>query len=258
MKVTSIMVCDVSVIVPTYREAQNLPVLVPRVHHVLRESQLNGEILVVDDHSPDQTRQVCAQLANRHPLRLIVRKHERGLASAVLCGMRQAQGAILAVMDADLSHPPEKLPELVAAVAGGKADFALGSRYVPGGGIDEKWGLFRWLNSRAATWLARPLTSVQDPMAGFFALRRDTWVQADRLDPVGYKIALELLVKCGCRRVAEIPIQFADRRQGQSKLTLREQMNYLRHLTRLYRYRFARRRPARRPVTQGNDCPEAS
>jgi dolichol-phosphate mannosyltransferase len=114
----------------------------------------------------------------------------------------------------------------------------MGSRYVAGGGMDEDWGWFRHLNSRVATWLARPLSRVTDPMAGFFALRQSTFARAEELDPVGWKIALELIVKCRCRNVAEVPIQFHDRKHGESKLNLKEQINYLRHLKRLYGHRF--------------------
>jgi dolichol-phosphate mannosyltransferase len=152
-------------------------------------------------------------------------------------GMRQAHGAILVVMDADLSHPPETIPQLVHVIQSDKADFAIGSRYVTGGHTDEKWGIFRWINSKVATLLARPLTNAQDPMAGFFALRRAKFQSAAHLDPIGYKIGLELIVKCGCRRIKEVPIFFGNRVHGKSKLSLKEQLNYVRHLKRLYEYK---------------------
>jgi dolichol-phosphate mannosyltransferase len=231
---------DVSVIVPTYREAANLPVLVPQVADALAAAGLRGEIVVVDDASPDDTPAVCAELARTYPLRLLVRTGERGLSSAVVHGMRQARGRVLVVMDADLSHPPEAVPGLARLVASGDADFAVGSRYVAGGKTDEDWGVYRWLNSKVATLLARPLTRVRDPMAGFFALPRGAFESAAALDPVGYKIGLELMVKCGSRRVREVPIAFRNRLHGTSKLTLREQVNYVRHLRRLYAYRLAR------------------
>jgi dolichol-phosphate mannosyltransferase len=228
---------DVSVIVPTYREAENLPILVPRVARALAEAGLDGEILIVDDNSPDETRRVCAELADRYPLRLVVRTTNRGLSPAVVAGMQQAAGDILLVMDADLSHPPEKIPELIETLRSEQTDFVIGSRYVPGGGTDDEWGWFRWLNSQAATLMAWPLTSARDPMAGFFALRAQTFRNAAKLDPIGYKIGLELLVKGGCRHVREVPIQFRDRLHGESKLSFKEQLNYLRHLRRLYVYK---------------------
>jgi dolichol-phosphate mannosyltransferase len=235
-----------SVVVPTYREADNLRLLVPAVARAIAAAGRPGEIVVVDDDSPDDTPAVCAELARRHPLRLLMRKNERGLATAVLHGLRQSAGEVLVVMDADLSHPPEKVPELVAALEAG-AEFVIGSRYVPGAHTDEGWGWFRRLNSRVATALARGFTTARDPMAGFFALRRETFLRASGLNPVGYKIALELIVKCGCRDVAEVPITFRNRVKGQSKLSLKEQINYLRHLRRLYAYKWwhdPRPRPA--------------
>lgn len=229
---------EVSVVVPTFREAKNLPVLADALADAL--AGVAYEAVVVDDDSRDGTEEACAEIASRHPLRLIVRRGERGLASAVLRGMREATGRYLVVMDADLSHPPDAVPRLVAALRDG-ADFAVGSRYVPGGSTEEGWGVYRWLNSKAATVMAWPLAKVADPMAGFFALPRELLDAAEALDPIGYKIGLELLVKCRCRRVVEVPIHFRNRLHGESKLSLKEQVNYLRHLGRLYRFRLTAR-----------------
>ena len=235
--------CPFSVIVPTYCEAQNLPELVQQIDDSCR--RFSGyEIVVVDDDSPDETVAVCRQLEDRFPVRLIVRKNARGLSSAVIHGMETANGEVFVVMDADLSHPPSAVPDLVAAVTQQGADFAVGSRYVDGGEVEEGWGLGRWLNSRVATLLASPLTSVRDPMAGFFAVHRRSVAEAAPLTPKGYKIGLELLVKCDCRNVVEIPIQFRDRIHGESKLSMREQVNYVEHLASLYAYRFFGRRAA--------------
>jgi dolichol-phosphate mannosyltransferase len=233
----------VSIIVPTYREAENLTALGERIHAAMRQQDYAYELIIVDDDSRDGTDGAVARLAESGvPIRLIIRRAERGLSTAVIAGFDQAAGDILACMDADLSHPPEVLPEMIAALTTGSADFVIGSRYVAGGGTDQAWGFFRWLNSRLATWLARPFTRARDPMAGFFALQRDTYDAAAPLDPVGYKIGLELIVKCACRRVVEIPIQFADRHRGASKLNWREQLNYLRHLTRLARFKLTPRK----------------
>ena len=160
----------VSIIVPTYHEAENLRELIPRIFSVLEEAEICGNVVVVDDNSQDGTESVCADLGQRYPVELLVRKEERGLSSAVIHGMQHTTGDILLVMDADLSHPPEKIPELIDALISSDADFAIGSRYVAGAAVDKDWGVFRWLNSRAATLMARPLTSASDPMAGFFAL----------------------------------------------------------------------------------------
>jgi dolichol-phosphate mannosyltransferase len=118
------------------------------------------------------------------------------------------------------------------------ADFVLGSRYVKGGSTSDDWGFLRWINSRVATLLARPLTGARDPMAGFFAFRRSTFEAGRAFNPVGYKIGLEFIVKCECERVVEVPIHFEDRQLGTSKLTLRQQLLYVKHLRRLYTFKF--------------------
>ncbi len=229
---------SVSLIVPTYREAENLPTLIHRLERVRTSRQMPLELLIVDDDSADGTEQIIRDLSLDW-VRLVVRKGARGLSSAVLEGLRLARNDIAVVMDADLSHLPEAIPDLVQTLIDG-ADFAIGSRYVAGGSTDVGWGLFRWLNSRVATWLARPLTSVKDPMSGFFAMRRDMLSRAEGLDPVGYKIGLELLVRCRCKDIREVPIHFANRRSGQSKLSFAEQLRYLRHVRRLLFYKYPR------------------
>ncbi len=236
---------QLSVIVPTFREAENLDVLIPRLQQVFTDASINGEVIVVDDNSPDDTVNVVQRLSQAYPVRLIVRRNERGLSSAVIAGMRVAVGDVVLCMDADLSHPPEDVPRLYRQVSanplGRLSDFVIGSRYVTGGSTESGWGLGRWLNSKVATWLAWPLASVSDPMAGFFALSREAFLRAaEHLDPIGYKIGLELLVKTKARTVTEVPIEFKNRLHGESKLSLREQLNYLRHLARLYRFRFPR------------------
>ncbi|HMB95765.1 MAG TPA: glycosyltransferase [Tepidisphaeraceae bacterium] len=233
----------ISIIVPTLNEAENIPILVQQIAGVL--AGRSYEILLVDDNSRDNTQQVCAELAKTYPLRLIVREHPKdGLGGAVLHGISQARGEYLVVMDADLQHPPQKLPELLAPLENDQVDFVLGSRLVPGGSVGEKWGLFRKINSSVATVLARPFAgATRDPMSGFFALRRQTFDRAQRLTPLGYKIGLELMCKCRVKNVREIPIHFAERTRGQSKLTLREQFRYLEHLSRLYDFCYPRLSP---------------
>jgi dolichol-phosphate mannosyltransferase len=140
-------------------------------------------------------------------------------------------------MDADLSHPPEALPDMLRKLAEG-ADFVVGSRYIDGGSTSDDWGFLRWLNSRAATMLARPLVNIRDPMAGYFALARTTFENGRDFNPIGYKIALELIIKCRCERTVEIPIHFEDRQFGQSKLSFRQQLLYLQHIRRLFIYKF--------------------
>ncbi len=233
--------CRVSIIVPTYGEAENLPRLVPQIAQAFHARGWIWEMIVVDDNSPDSTPQVLENLVRQWPqLRYLIRKEERGLSSAVLAGFALARHEYLLVMDADLSHPPEAAPGLIDPLLAGTADFVIGSRYVAGGRTEE-WSVFRRLNSTLATLLCRPFCGgVKDPMAGFFALSRQTWRNAGKLNPVGYKIGLELMVKCRVSRVVETPIVFRNRTHGTSKLTLREQFLYLEHLRRLVDYQFPR------------------
>lgn len=231
----------ISIVTPTYREAENLPHLAQAVAEALGREPWQYELLVIDDDSQDGSEQICAELALSHPLRIIVRKGERGLASAVIRGIESSAGEILVVMDADLSHPPSAIPEMVRRLRSGESDFVLGSRYVEGGSVHDDWNLFRKLNSVVPSVLVRPLCQLRDPMSGFFAIRRADMPMSKRLSPVGYKIALEIFVKGDFKRPSEVPIHFAERRFGQSKLTFEEQLNFLRHLGRLYAYKISHR-----------------
>ena len=227
----------VSIVVPTLREAANIPTLVERVHAALSASAIEWELLLVDDDSNDGSEELVTELARGLPVRMEVRRNApRDLSLAVLHGIRLARFDRVVVMDADLSHPPERIGGLLAALDG-DCDMAVGSRYAPGGHIDRTWGWSRRLNSRVATLLALPLVRCSDPMSGFFATDRRTLPDLERLQPIGYKIGLELMVR-GRLRVAEVPIGFVDRDLGSSKMNRRQQVNYLRHLYRLYRYRF--------------------
>lgn len=221
----------ISVVVPTYNERDNVAPLTERVFAALAPTA--PELLFVDDNSPDDTAGTVAALAGQYPVRCILRRDERGLATAVIRGLREARGELCIVMDADLSHPPESIPVLIDALRDPAVDMAIGSRFVPGGRVDLHWPLHRRLNSLAGRLLARPLTPVRDMMAGFFAVRRER-LRLDALRPIGYKIALELIVRHRWRNVVEIPISFRDRAAGVTKLNAAEQLRYLRHLARLY------------------------
>ncbi|MCK4601852.1 MAG: glycosyltransferase, partial [Phycisphaerae bacterium] len=158
---------SVSIIVPTYREAESLPELIERVDRVRREGNISLELVIVDDNSSDGTEELMRSL-NCPWIRLVVRRGKRDLSAAVAEGLRLARSEVLVVMDADLQHPPEKIPEMLAAIANGH-DFVIASRYVAGGATGGQWPLLRRICSRAATLLARPFTSVKDPLSGFFA-----------------------------------------------------------------------------------------
>jgi len=229
--------CQVSIVVPTRNEAGNLPTLLERIAGAMEGRTY--EVLVIDDGSQDDTVAVCRDLACEHPLRLHVRERPLGgLGGAVLHGFSLARGQVLVVMDADLQHPPERLPALIAPVLTGEADLVVGSRHVAGGSIAHPWGAFRRLQSAAARLLAQPLVGpVRDIMSGFLALRRDVYENAESLSPLGYKIGLELLCKCPACRIAEVPIEFGMRLHGHSKLTVSQRLKYLVHLARLYEHR---------------------
>lgn len=229
-----------SIVVPAFREAPNIKPLVERAFAALRTAGRQAELIIVDDDSRDGTEDIVASLGEAYPVQVLVRRGERGLSTAVLAGFKHAKYDRFVVLDADLQHPPEMIPVLLDRLDDGHCDFVIGTRYSDEGRIAEDWPIWRRLASSVATALARPLAPLGDPMSGFFALHRRTWEQAEGLDPIGYKIALELFVKGRCQHPAEVPIAFETRVAGASKLSLPEQARYLRHLGRLYRFRFPR------------------
>jgi dolichol-phosphate mannosyltransferase len=227
---------SVTIIVPTFKERDNLPHLLDRIRKVREALSLDLDVLIMDDNSADGTEEFIATYGEPW-VQLVIRKENPGLSPAVLEGLQLATGDVLCCMDADLSHPPESIADMLVKLDEG-ADFVVGSRYVSGGTTSDDWGVLRWLNSRAATLLARPLTDVKDPMAGFFLLRRTTFERGRSLNPIGYKIGLELIVRCLCERVVEVPIHFEDRVYGESKLSLKQQLLYIQHLRRLYMFKY--------------------
>jgi len=226
----------ISIVVPTFRERESLPLLLERLDALRRARGLQIEVLLMDDDSRDGSAEYVASSGYDFAT-MITRTENRGLSPAVMDGLERAKHPVVVVMDADLSHPPEVIPSMVLALDAGQ-EFVFGSRYVAGGSTDGDWGFLRWLNSQIATWLALPLTSAKDPMAGFFAFRRELLQRARTLDPVGYKIGLEIIVRCHVTNVGEVPIHFSDRAKGESKLSFKVQLQYLQHLRRLYAYRY--------------------
>jgi dolichol-phosphate mannosyltransferase len=227
---------DITLVIPTYNEAGNIPVLVDKVFSIFSENKLDGNIIIIDDDSPDQTWSVAENLMGKYPnLEVLRRLDKRGLSSAVLDGFALANTEIVGVIDADLSHPPEKIPELVAPIINGEADFTLGSRYIYQGGT-ENWPLKRRLSSKIATLAVLGLTKVKDPMSGFFFLKKDR-IKDVELSPKGFKIGLEILVRGNCEKVIEVPIVFRDREYGESKLSSNVISDYLLHVLKLYMYR---------------------
>jgi dolichol-phosphate mannosyltransferase len=220
----------VSVVLPTLNERDALERLAPLLRAAL--APFSAEVIVVDDGSTDGTEALVRGWQAEGGYRLLERGAKKGLASAVADGLRLAAGEVVVVMDADGSHAPESVPELLRPVLDGRAELALGSRAVPGGSAPGLT-LGRRLLSWGAALLARPLTTVRDPMSGFFAVRRSVVARAP-LSPIGYKIGLEILVRCRPRPLVEVPIRFAPRWAGESKLGGVQIVGYLRHLARLY------------------------
>jgi dolichol-phosphate mannosyltransferase len=224
----------ISIVIPTYNEQDNIVPLVERLSRVLANRKY--EILLVDDNSKDKTVEIAAGLADRYPVKVLMRKRERGLATAVLHGFKYALGNIIGVMDADLQHPPEVNAALIQVLDGG-ADMAVASRYVPGGGVPN-WGLLRRIISKGASTIAHlflPSTrKVKDPMSGFFMFKREK-IEGVEFKPTGYKILLEMLVMGKFQNVVEVPFIFEDRSSGRSKMKARQQLDYLKHIFSLMR-----------------------
>lgn len=227
---------QVSVVLPTYNEADSLPVVVPQIVAALSQANLTSEVIVVDDASPDGTAQVAQALAGAYPVRVLRRDSERGLATAVLAGFNMSEASICVVMDADGSHPVSALPNMVRTILEDRADIVVGSRHVEGGGSRD-WPFFLQFKSWLAATAVRGLTTLSDPTSGYMAVRRDL-VRKLQLDPVGWKIVLEVVVKAAPARVVEVPIVFADRELGQSKQNIRVMAQYLKHCYRLYDFRY--------------------
>ncbi|MCV6609403.1 MAG: glycosyltransferase family 2 protein [Amphritea sp.] len=226
----------ISVVIPTYKEVENIPLISAEI-----DANLSGEeyeIIFVDDNSQDGSEAAVAQLADSIPARIIVRTEDRGLSTAVIRGIEEARGDYVVVMDCDLSHPASAIAPMISKLQSGENDFVVGSRYIKGGSFDDDWGFFRLLNSKIATWLALPLCHIKDPMSGFFAFQRSKFESCAHLAPTGYKIGLEIMVKGEFNKPGEHPIHFKDREHGESKLSLKEQLLYLRHLRRLYRFKY--------------------
>jgi len=220
-----------SIVIPTYNERENLRELLTRVRSSLGDADY--EVIIVDDSSPDGTADAALELSREFPVRLILRAGRMGLSSAVIDGFRAARGEILCVMDADLQHPPELLPELYRGAS--SHDIVIASRYVKGGSV-EGWSLLRRIISRGSIVLAKLLIprvrGIGDISSGYFAIRREC-LRLDDLNPRGFKVLLELLVKGSYSSVLEIPYRFGLRRSGRSKLGMRTILSYLLHVLEL-------------------------
>ena len=229
-----------AVVIPTLNEAGNIPALLDRLSAAVAELPLKCEFIVVDDDSADGTPDVVRQCAARDPrVRLFIRKGQKGLAGAVIHGWAQTDAELLGVIDADLQHPPEVLPRLIEPVMNG-ADIAVASRYAPGNGDSVgEWSKLRLFISRCGTLatalLQKKAAKVNDPLSGFFVVRREC-IENLKLQPEGFKILLEILVKGRIRRAVEVPFHFATRHSGKSKADFKVAYHYFTLLGKLSRY----------------------
>ncbi len=223
-----------SIVIPTYNEAGGIERLISTLSEVFTLHGLDGELVVVDDASPDGTGEIVDRLAARYPVRCLHRPGKLGLSSGVIDGWKFArpESELLGAIDADFSHDPKVVPKMVAALESGRYGLAVGSRYVKGGGI-ENWPLKRKVTSLVACAMAWPLTPIRDITSGFILVRRDA-LEGVELDPIGFKIGLEVAAKATYGKAIEIPYVFVDRIVGESKLNGKEIKNYLLQLRRIY------------------------
>jgi dolichol-phosphate mannosyltransferase len=220
-----------AVVVPTYNERDRLADLVAAVFSAYAAEDIDGELVIVDDNSPDGTGALADELAKDHRITVLHRAGKLGLGTAVVEGFSAASAPIVGVIDADLSHPPALLPRMLAVMQSHSADFVIASRYIDGGGT-RKWGIGRLLMSRLACLMARPLTPVRDATSGFFLVRRALAREVE-ISAGGFKICLELLVRGRPSVVVEVPYEFVGRTAGESKMNLKEAMGYLEQLRKL-------------------------
>ena len=228
---------EFSLVIPTFNESKNVEKIVGQLTALLDEFVPNNyELILVDDDSPDRTWEVAQALTHKYrQLRVMRRQDERGLSSAVIRGWQVAEGNILGVIDADLQHPPETLIQLLTQMQQG-ADLAVASRHVEGGGVSD-WSIVRRFLSRGAQVvglliLPNVVGRVTDPMSGYFMVRRGA-IAGPHLNPMGYKILLEVIGRGQVKDIAEVGYMFQEREEGESKVTWKQYVAYLGHLAKL-------------------------
>jgi len=229
---------QLSVIVPTYEESENIRPLTERLFKTLQTAEIEAELIFVDDDSGAdtvRTEGIVQELKLQYPVTLRVRKKDegKGLSSAVILGFSMAKFDNILCMDADLQHEPESVPSVAGPVLRGEAEFTIGSRLVEGGSV-AGWTAHRKFVSWVATLLARPLTPCLDPMSGFFCTTKSVLGRGKNVNAKGFKIALEIMPRCSPTRVVDVPITFQDRVAGESKLSGKVVTQYLFQLFELY------------------------
>jgi len=226
-----------SLVIPTYNEGKNVQKIVRLLSQQLDAALPEAyELIVVDDNSPDRTWEIAQEIMPDYPqLRVMRRVEERGLSTAVIRGWQAARGEVLGVIDADLQHPPELLLKLWGEIKRG-GDLAVASRHVEGGGVSD-WSVIRRFLSRGAQTLGliilpEVIGRVSDPMSGYFMVRRRC-IAGRTLSPLGYKILIEVLARGKVPWIGEVGYVFQEREEGESKVTSKQYIDYLRHLVRL-------------------------
>ena len=218
---------SVSLVTPTYNERDNVAPLAEEVFAAVAEcDDIDLELIVVDDNSPDGTGEAAEALKADYPVQVIHRAGKLGLGSAVMEGFGLSKRPYLGVIDADLSHDPGVLPQLIRGL--GPCDLAIGSRFGSTSEVEE-WALHRKLISFTGVGLARLITGVEDPLSGYFFLHRRV-LEGFGLTSTGYKILLEILVKGDYRTHMSVPFLFRNRQFSQSKLNLREHLLFAKQI----------------------------
>ena len=243
---------QVSIIIPTYNESQNILKILKSIGEFLPKNIL-AEAIVIDDNSPDGTGKIVENYLKEfkkitgYTIDVIHRTAKKGLSSAILNGIQQAKGDTIVIMDSDFSHPPQIIPRMLDALRKYHCDIVIASRYVKGGKISG-WPLKRKLLSKMATVIAKKGLGVStlDPMSGFFAFKRHI-IKGLKFDAIGFKMLLEILVKTKGATVREIPYTFTDRKFGSSKVTLSTAYDYADSVWKLYRYGKSPRKQEKRP-----------
>lgn len=229
---------DVSIIIPSFNEGQNVVLLTERLRVALQPLKLQYEIWFIDD-SNDDTPAVLAALARDYSdVHYLHRNGMRGLGSAVVMGFQKTTGRYLIVMDADLQHPPELVPELIAALQQG-ADLVIPSRFIVGGsdgGLNIFRKLISWTARMIGCALIKKFRKLSDCTGGYFALQHQV-INGVMLNPISWKILMEIIVKGKAQNIREIPYHFLARDSGDSKMSLREQWLYLRHVVQLSKFK---------------------
>ena len=218
---------SVSLITPTYNERENIGLLADEIFQVLEGvTDIDLELIVVDDNSPDGTGEVAEKLKEKYPVRVVHRAGKLGLGSAVMEGFALSERPYLGVMDADLSHDPIVLPRLIHALR--DYDLTIGSRFGETSFVED-WAWHRKMVSLVGVAMARLLTGAEDPLTGFFFVHRRA-LEGLNLTSAGFKILLEILCKGDCRNHLSVPIVFRNREFSRSKLNWREHVLFMKQI----------------------------